>query len=309
MKTAVFLISALILFSCSKENSNKLIDNDFSIDQDQEIVKDSDILNDETESDDDLSDEALAESDDETEPDDDLSDEALAESEVFDTESDDETFEVDDEISDDDEDAAEVPLDGFGLISGSCGVLDDELVSGESFFFLNSIDFLNDPYDEVDYAFLTEGGQKILDDVSAGNSVYSKVFAYEVLARCEFAGLLKTENEIGYDPDTERTDIIVNIDGLKIGVSVTKAVKFPFDLEYTVADAQTLLSNKLNDIVQSSQNVLPEDKWEKQILHIIAYSDSHAFSIETAYNSLDASTKTDTIVFVTVSDGDDSFLY
>ena len=211
--------------------------------------------------------------------------------------------------SDDDADVIEVPLDGFGLISGECGVLDDELASESSFFFLNSIDFLTDPYDETDYPFLTAGGREILDDVNAGNAVYSRVFAYEVLARCEFAGLLKTESEIGYNPDTERTDLLIIIDGLKIGVSVTKAVKYPPDAEYTVTDAQNLLTAKLTDIIESSKNVLPEDKWEKQILHIIAYSDQHAVSLKSAYDSLDDTVRTDTIVIVTVSNGDDSFLY
>lgn len=212
-------------------------------------------------------------------------------------------------VTDEDSDVIEVPLDGFGAISGECGVLDDELTSESSFFILNSIDFMTDPYDETDYPLLTEGGQEILDEVSAGNTVYSKVFAYELLARCEFAELLKTESEIGYDPDTGRADLLISVDGLKIGVSVTKAVKYPFDAEYTVTDAQNLLTAKLTDIIESSKNVLPDDKWEKQILHVIAYSDQHAVSLRSAYDSLDDTVRTDTIVIVTVSNGDDSFLY
>lgn len=213
-------------------------------------------------------------------------------------------------MPDDDSDAGEeVPLDGFGIIAGECGVFDDELISENSFFFMNSIDFITDPYDETDYPFLTAGGQEILDSVNAGNAVYSKVFAYELLARCEFAELLKTESEIGYDPDTGRTDLLVSIGGLKIGVSVTKAVKYPFDAEYTVTDAQNLLTAKLTDIIESSKNVIPDDKWEKQILHVIAYSDQHAVSLRSAYDSLDDTVRTDTIVMVTVSNGDDSFLY
>ena len=69
----------------------------------------------------------------------------------------------------------------------------------------NTIDFGDNPYDTSDYALLTAGGQEIIDDGNAGgSSLYSEVFAYEVLSRCEGAMLLKTETEVIYDDPKEK---------------------------------------------------------------------------------------------------------
>lgn len=203
------------------------------------------------------------------------------------------------------------PLEGFGALSGECDVLDDELTSEQPGYFENVIDFGDDPYDESDKPLLTMGGMEIIDDGNAGgNSLYSEVFAYEVLYRCEMANLLETETEITYqDPQGKITDLLVQIDGLKIGVSVTRAVAFPFDDPYTVQQATDLLTDKLSDVKLSTENVAPEDVWEKQILHVIAYAPGHEDSIETAFGQIDAQTKADTILWVTVSNGSDDFLY
>ena len=70
-------------------------------------------------------------------------------------------------------------------------------------------------------------------------------FFYEVLHRCEGADLLKTEMEVTYtDPSGKLTDLLVDIDGAKIGVSVTRAVGWPRDDPYTVESAQNILEQK-----------------------------------------------------------------
>ncbi len=199
---------------------------------------------------------------------------------------------------------------GFGFISGACGVLDDELTGTGAAFLENAIDFAMDPYDMGDFDRLTECGREIIRDGNAGgSSVLSEVFSYEVLARCEDAVLLKTETEIVYDQMSKKTDLLVEIDGLKIGVSVTRAVGFPRDDPFPLMQASMLLEDKLSDILLSSAAVAPEDAWAKQILHVIAYADDHAAKLMTAYGQLDPAVTADTVVIVTVSNGDDMFLY
>lgn len=206
---------------------------------------------------------------------------------------------------------ATVPLPGFGAISGACGVLDDELTAPEPSTFVNHIDFMTDGYDDADYALLTAGGREIIDDGNAGgSSIMSEVFAFEMLARCEGGLLLKTETEVEYtDPMSKLTDILVELDGMKIGVSVTRAVAFPFDQPYPPERALSLMNDKLGDILLSTANVAPADAWVKQILHVIAYSAQHAEVIEEALMQIDPLVRADTIVIVTVSDGDDAFIY
>ena len=143
-----------------------------------------------------------------------------------------------------------------------------------------------------------------------GSSLLSEVFAYEVLARCEDALLLKTETEILYnDPAGKKTDLLVMIGESKLGVSVTRAVGFPREDPYTVERAQSLLEQKLSGVVSSTANVSDEDAWTKQILHIVAYADEHALSLQTAYELLEDDFRSDTVVWVTVSHGEDEFLY
>ena len=50
------------------------------------------------------------------------------------------------------------------------------------------------------------------------------------------------------------------------------------------------------------------DTWQKQILHIIAYGDEHAERLATAFDAIDTDLKSNTIVWVTVSHGNDDFI-
>ncbi|MEL6180419.1 MAG: hypothetical protein AAFS10_15780 [Myxococcota bacterium] len=205
-----------------------------------------------------------------------------------------------------------VPLEGFGDISGACGVLDAALLDDAAPRLVRTtIDFADDPYDDADLRLLSEGGQKVVEDDNAGgSSLLSEAFAFEVLYRCELATLLKTETEIVYDDPMGRiTDLLVEIDGFKIGVSVTRAVTFPRTMEYMEEQAQSLLEGKLAGVLESSANVSDEDAWVRQILHIIADTPEHAQVVEGVYPQIDAELRADTLVFITVSEGSDDFLY
>lgn len=198
---------------------------------------------------------------------------------------------------------------GLGELSGQCGMIDAMVLdSPEPSFFINEIDFGEIGYD---YDLLTEGGQEVFDDGNlGGSSLYSEVIAYEVLARCDDAGLLKTETEIVYvDEMGPKTDLLVDIADRNVGVSVTRAIVFPFEDPYEVADATALLEDKLQGVIDSSANVAPKDAWGKQVLHVLAYAPMHADSLATAYEALSDEVRADTVVVVTVTNGDDGFIY
>lgn len=203
----------------------------------------------------------------------------------------------------------QVPLAGFGTITGDCGVLDDELTEAAPSHARGAIEFARE-YTAADLSMLTSGGQQIVNDGTlGGSSVLSEAFAFELLSRCELAMLLKTEGEIVYDTEGKKTDFVADIDGNKIGVSVTRAVGFPRDDPYTVTQARSLLEDKLADIIESSANVSAADRWHKQILAIMAYAPGHADSLITALGQIDGVTKADTIVWITVTNGSDDFIY
>ncbi|MEO8704375.1 MAG: hypothetical protein ABI867_30250 [Kofleriaceae bacterium] len=204
-----------------------------------------------------------------------------------------------------------VPLAGFGDLAGQCGVLNEpELAGIDPALFRGTLTFERGFVDPADRPLLTAGGLHMAETPNAGgSSAMSEVFAFEQLARCELAGLLKTETEIVYTTPGKITDLEVTIDSHKIGVSVTRAVMFPFGQPYTEAAATTLIQRKLEDILVSTANVSPEDHWDKQILAVLAYDDQHADVVEQAWAGFDASVRADTLLVVTVTNGDDAFIY
>jgi hypothetical protein len=199
----------------------------------------------------------------------------------------------------------------MGVITGECGDIDmTEILSSQPFLFVNTIDFQNDPYDDVDFDRLTLGGQEIITDGNAGgSSIFSEVFSFEVLNRCDMAILLKTETEVVYDVQGKITDLLVSLDALKVGVSVTRAVSFPRDTPYTAMTAQNLMDKKLADILVSSANVAAEDAWKKQILHVLVDRPEHVPVLEAALMNVDPAVRADTVVVLTVTEGNDDFIY
>lgn len=208
--------------------------------------------------------------------------------------------------------AGGVPLPGFGDITGMCGVVGDpELDATTPAWFGGELTFARRYVDPDDRGELTPGGLEVLLDGNAGgSSVYSEVFAFEWLARCELATLIKSETEIVYDdPTSKKADLLVELDGRKVGVSVTRAVTYPFGQPYTLDAATALIERKLDDIQLATEAVSAGDAWSKQMLSILAYDLQHAETAMTAWSMLDAATRDDTIVIVSITSGDDLFVY
>jgi len=203
-------------------------------------------------------------------------------------------------------------LAGFGDITGDCGVLTlVELDGTQPLWFQGDLTFSNRYDDPDERDLLTPGGQQIMSDGNAGgSSVFSEVFAYEWLARCEQAGLVKTETQIAYDiPTSKKADLLVEIDGRKVGVSVTRAMTFPFGQPYTLTAATTLFERKLDDLQLATQHVVAADLWTKQMVVAEAYDLQHAQVAMQAWVGLDDETRGSAILIVAVTNGDDQFIY
>ncbi len=137
--------------------------------------------------------------------------------------------------------------------------------------------------------------------------------SFEVLRHCEGAKLLKTETEVTYAPPTDGgvntiTDVLVEIDGKRVGVSVTRAYKPKSQGAQTDTEVKALLEKKLEGILGSSARVLPADKWVKQILHVFAATEESTQAISRVLPTIDAKIRADTIVLVTRTAGG-GFIY
>ena len=105
------------------------------------------------------------------------------------------------------------------------------------------------------------------------------------------------------------TDLLVEMDSHKIGVSVTRAFAYPPETPYTDEMAASLLEKKLSGVLDSTANVSSTDRWNKQVLYVLAYTSDHSSRIVEVYQGLDDAIKADTILLVTTTEGEDSFLY
>jgi len=152
---------------------------------------------------------------------------------------------------------------------------------------------------EFDQVRLTEGGLRIKNLPNAGGtSMESEAMSFEVLKLMLGAQLSRTEMELEYYPlGSKITDFSVICFAQNVGVSVTRAMKFRGI--FTVADAKVLLKKKLYGVTASTQAVVQE-KWPRQILHIWAEHPYVADVLREAFNEIDSSLKSNTIVVVTV---------
>ena len=124
--------------------------------------------------------------------------------------------------------------------------------------------------------------------------------SFEVLSGLYGGSLRRTEMEIGYPPGSKITDYSADILGHHVGVSVTRAMKYKG--VFTEDDGKKLLLKKLHGVVASSEAVIKEHKWEKQILHVWAESDYIADIVERVYDrDIEEECKANTIVIITIA--------
>lgn len=204
-----------------------------------------------------------------------------------------------------------VPLPGFGAITGTCGVIDEAvLTADQAVWFQGELTFADRYDDPAERDLLTPGGRHIVATPNAGgSSIFSETFAFEWLARCELATLLKTETEIVYDVQGKKADILVELDGRKVGVSVVRAVTYPFGAPYTMSAATTIVTRKIEDLRVATTLVSAADLWSEQMVVMLAYDAQHAQVAMDAWNALSAETRGETMMVVAVTSGDDLFIY
>lgn len=193
--------------------------------------------------------------------------------------------------------------DILGTLSGSCGEVRAELTNSAPSSKVDTLTFVaGETYDK---SSLSPGGQKLFDTPNAGGSSgESEVMSFEVLHYCEGATLLKTETEVTYTgAQGSITDILVEINGKKVGVSVTRAYKPANQGPQTDAEIKSLLEKKLQGINESSARVTAADKWVKQVLHVLASTQASVEAIQRVLPTISAALRADTIVLVTKTVG------
>jgi hypothetical protein len=159
---------------------------------------------------------------------------------------------------------------------------------------------------------LSDGGVRLLTTPNAGGtSEWSEAISFEILRALFGATLRRTEMEIEYKfCNSKITDYSVTMHDAHIGVSVTRAMCFdacnaPFDR----AECTRLLAKKLDGVIASTAGVVKEQRWQQQILHIIAENEQYAQLIRDVYqHDIGTQLKSNTIVIVSTT-SNASFLF
>lgn len=138
---------------------------------------------------------------------------------------------------------------------------------------------------DVSKLTLSESALRVLNTPNAGgNSVWSEVLSMELLSMLYSAKLENTEMELQYMMEGSITDYSVKMNGFVIGVSVTRAMKYRGVFSYE--DALALLTKKMKGVLKSSENVVEEHKWSKQVLHVWVQEPYMVALVEQAYAAL-----------------------
>jgi hypothetical protein len=186
----------------------------------------------------------------------------------------------------------------LGTVSGSCGELATLFAANEPALLVNTYDFFES--ESFDSSLLGSGATKRYEqDNQGGSSLCSEVMSIQLLEECDGALLHKTEIEIVYATEGSIADYTATLDEKRIGVSVTRAYKGPMGDEYSLEDATTLLTKKLNGLLEAAENVSPEDGWDHSLLHVWTLRSDWVPTLVTAWEALPAETRANSIVMVT----------
>lgn len=205
-----------------------------------------------------------------------------------------------------------VPLPGYGALTGDCGVLNEAIWgSADPIAFRSALDLGATAWDP---ALLSADAQALVGiGTIGGSSIESEALSLDLLVRCELATLLKGEPQIAYDDvGGKKTDILVEIDDHKIGVSVTRAMSYAAGNPcgpVNEADLTTLMNRKVSELQLSFTNASDEDAWERSMLYVIACDEAHAQATIDLFAGLDEAVRADAILIVTSTQGDDDAIF
>ncbi len=197
-------------------------------------------------------------------------------------------------------DSEEAPA--LGALSGDCPALTSVWASTAPGAFQNRIGLTNG-FDET---LLSEDGTTVWTTENlGGSSEESEVVSFEVLFGCEGADLLATEAQLTYTDEGKKGDLLVEVWGHPLLVSVTRGFNYP-DPEggLTVEAATNLLEKKLSGLDEAEDFL--EQEHDRALLHVIAWGDADATALAEAWEGVD---QRDLLLMVTVTDGNDGALY
>ena len=148
---------------------------------------------------------------------------------------------------------------------------------------------------------LSPWSQKVLMSANAGgSSIISESLSAEVLVRMFGAGGIRTEMEIEYVTSSKIVDFTIKMYGKNVGVSVTRAMGWPIEAQFTYAHGHRLMRKKIAGLIVARENA--RERFDVAILHVMCSSNRIKNVLYRVYKKLPRDFTCDIIVLCTVAD-------
>ena len=150
-----------------------------------------------------------------------------------------------------------------------------------------------------------------LSDSSRGSEIYSSYVMNKIFGSIGIScKLYKTECSIGYIWIGSVTDYIfdtlVDDSHFRIAIEVKRIHTYP-NVTICPAYVNRILNKANTGAIESNRNVIKEDRWDMQMLHIIT-SSSSVFDMVAAW-SKDIHNTGFGAIFITIVDGNSDFIF
>jgi len=133
----------------------------------------------------------------------------------------------------------------------------------------------------------TEAAQRSMQIPNAGGSSnISEALSMEYLkSRFDVVDFIP-EMEVQYWIDACLCDFLMVLRDENVGVSVTRAVSYPFEDEFTMEHARQLLNKKLYKLLVARNAISEDQNFDRSILHVWCYSEQTAENIRRAHEEM-----------------------
>jgi hypothetical protein len=175
--------------------------------------------------------------------------------------------------------------DGTIVTSDSCDRLLAKAWCTNDRAYLCTIDVCNlVPFDKINFSPTPQRSMEIQN--AGGSSEISEALSMYYMEHQFGATGFIPEKEVDYWIEYKMCDYIMRLQRANIGVSVTRAVSYPFSHEFTAQQATALLNKKLNGLIIARNAVNLRHQFFKSILHIWCATPNAAINIKQAYQDL-----------------------
>lgn len=181
--------------------------------------------------------------------------------------------------------ATNIFKDGTIITLNSCDIpiVKEWYTKGVPYFFtIDSCTFPN--FDDI--AFCDTPRRSMLIPNAGGSSDKSEALSMQYMNYLFGATQFVPEMEVSYWIESKICDYLMRLGKENFGVSVTRAVSYPFTSEYTYEQAMRLMDKKLYGLIVARNSISKKHKFMRSILHIWCISQEAAHVIKKAYHDI-----------------------